>query len=282
MFDSIAGRYDFINRVLALRMDISWRRHMARELKERLDTSQENNYYLLDVATGTADVALQLSKEFGASDGSVKILGVDPSQNMLAVGRQKVKARNLQQRITLEQADARDLSGYESNTFDAATMSFGIRNVPSPRSTALCEIHRLLKPNGVLAILEFSKPSDEHGVLGAIARLFIVHAVPILGGILSGKPREYLHLQNSIQDFPTPTEFNELLETLQCPHAFDMEPVQHLNFGSVQLYIGRAVKNESDAAEATATQQESKGGDPLLPPLKATASAGASETTNTA
>ena len=117
------------------------------------------------------------------------------------------------------------------------------------REVALCEIHRLLKPSGVLAILEFSEPDDSFGVLGMLARLFIRHVVPIVGGILSGAPKEYLHLQNSIKDFPTPPEFKKLMERLSCGEEgkgyFDMEEVMHLNFGSVQLYVGTAVKEDN-------------------------------------
>ena len=127
-------------------------------------------------------------------------------------------------------------------------MAFGIRNVPE-RDVALCEIHRLLKPAGVLDILEFSEPDDSFGLLGRLARVFIRHIVPVVGGVLSGAPREYLHLQNSIKDFPTPPRFRELMENLSCGEDrkgfFSMEEVIHMNFGSVQLYVGTAVKTAS-------------------------------------
>ncbi|KAG7343330.1 ubiquinone/menaquinone biosynthesis methyltransferase [Nitzschia inconspicua] len=278
MFDQIAGRYDMINRVLALRMDISWRQQMTGHIQELLRERDENtpsstsSWKVLDMATGTADVALQLAQDLPPS---TTILGLDPSNKMLAVGRQKVSAAGLENRITLQEADARDLSNYSSDTYDAATMSFGIRNVPDPRQIALCEIHRLLKPGGILGILEFSKPDDSHGVLGVLARWFIVHVVPVVGGLLSGAPREYLHLQNSIQDFPAPEEFRKLLQELQCPGYFDMEPVRHLNFGSVQLYIGRAVKPAAAPAKTTNEdeqqpddRQQDVKKDPVLPPIK--------------
>lgn len=244
MFDQIAARYDLINRVLALRMDVGWRKQMTRRVREKLPrTSSEIR--LLDVATGTADVALQLARDIPTST----ILGLDPSNNMLSVGRDKIANQGLSDRIVLETADARDFSMYEANAYAAATMAFGIRNVPE-REDALCEIHRLLQPKGVLAILEFSEPDDSHGVMGFFARLFIRYIVPMVGGILSGAPREYLHLQNSIKDFPTPPNFNKLLENLSCGEGknghFDMEPVMHMNFGSVQLYLGTAVKPPTD------------------------------------
>lgn len=251
MFDQIATRYDTINRVLALRMDVGWRQEMTKEVKQRIiplttdnDNKDDGPPRLLDVATGTADVALQLAKDIPTST----ILGVDPSNNMLNVGRTKIQNQGLQDRIKLQWGDARDFSKYSENAFDGATMAFGIRNVPE-REVALCEIHRLLKPSGVLAILEFSEPDDSFGVLGMLARLFIRHVVPIVGGILSGAPKEYLHLQNSIKDFPTPPEFKKLMERLSCGEEgkgyFDMEEVMHLNFGSVQLYVGTAVKEDN-------------------------------------
>ena len=251
MFDQIANRYDLINRVLALRMDVGWRERMTRQVRDRVlllssaAVGDQDSVRILDVATGTADVALQLATTIPTAS----ILGVDPSNNMLNVGRVKVEDRGLSSRIELVNGDARDLSSLsiEPNSFDGATMAFGIRNVPE-RETALCEIHRVLKPSGVIAILEFSEPDDSHGMLGVLARLFIRHVVPILGGILSGAPKEYVHLQNSIKDFPIPPKFREMMQKLSCGEDgkghFEMDPVEHMNFGSVQLYLGSAVKSE--------------------------------------
>jgi demethylmenaquinone methyltransferase/2-methoxy-6-polyprenyl-1,4-benzoquinol methylase len=279
MFDQISTRYDMINRVLALRMDISWRQQMTKQIHTMLSADGgrgggggDEELMILDMATGTADVAIQLAKEFPST--KTTILGLDPSENMLAVGRQKVSHQRLADRITLEHADARDLSKYPSNTFDVATMAFGIRNVPSEsRDKALCEIHRLLKTNkGVLGVLEFSEPdTDKHGILGVMAQYFIRYVVPIVGGVLSGKPKEYMHLQNSIKEFPTPDEFHKLLGTLNCGNGgghFVMEEVQHLNFGSVQLYIGRAVSSSSSNEEGTEKERINKTRDPVLPPIR--------------
>jgi len=285
MFDHIATRYDFINRVLALRMDVSWRKRMTKIVHEKLlvhfstdpspatptstststatqhttTTTTAIPFHILDVATGTADVALQLARDLPPD---TIIWGVDPSVNMLQVGRQKVQQEGYSDRITLITGDARQLSSSSSSSslpsmgegssvlFHAATMAFGIRNVPE-KSEALCEIHSLLQPGGILAILEFSEPDDSHGLLGSAARLFIRHIVPIVGAVLSGAPREYAHLQNSIKDFPPSEIFQQNLQNLKCPlskdvgdgHAFDMDDVIHMNFGSVQLYVGTAVKS---------------------------------------
>ena len=331
MFDQIADRYDTINRVLALRMDIGWRRQMTTRIKELLlvqkeqkkEKAEANNdndvegWKILDLATGTADVALQLIDDLSSSSSSlsmadVTVLGLDPSENMLAVGRKKIKNRNLQSRIVLERADARDLSRYYNNDnnnndnnnddnnnnhidnnsnsnnnnndaatrtpknpktktlYDAVTCSFGIRNVVPNRTEALCEIHKVLKPNGVLAILEFSQPSyAQNGILGGLAGIFIQYVVPYVGGLLSGARSEYVHLQNSIKEFPSPEHFQQQLQNLSCTLSprdddydssyegyFTMEPIQHMNFGSVQLYIGRAT-----------VKPKEKQKDPKLPPI---------------
>jgi demethylmenaquinone methyltransferase/2-methoxy-6-polyprenyl-1,4-benzoquinol methylase len=265
MFDQIATRYDLINRVLALRMDVSWRQQMANTVKQRVVEASGGGVsalepQLLDVATGTADVALTLAKTIP----SAKILGLDPSNNMLNVGRKKIQQQGLllpEQKIRLEWADARDLNVYPASTFDGATMAFGIRNVPE-REVALCQIHRLLKPNSVFCILEFSEPDDSFGFLGALARLFIRHVVPVIGGVLSGKPREYLHLQNSIKDFPSPPEFGILLEGLSCGGAgggtghFHVDEIVQMNFGSVQLYVTTAAVAREETLVLVGEQQE--------------------------
>ena len=288
MFDRIATKYDTINRVLALRMDIGWRRVMTNRIGELLTARDNNNeseggvadapWKILDMATGTADVALQLVDDLAklrspAAKGTT-VLGLDPSENMLSVGRSKILDRDLQNQIVLETADARDLSGYYPRTrepsekFDAATMAFGIRNVVPNREHALCEIHKLLKHNGVLAILEFSNPTYEtDGILGAAAGIFIEHVVPFVGGLLSGGAKqEYRHLQNSIREFPAPGEFRRILGSLECPlreddgdHYFyvgnyEMEETTNMNFGSVQLYIGRAVIRQKESLKKDDTK----------------------------
>lgn len=241
MFDSIAPRYDLVNRVLAMNMDVGWRKVMVDKVKQRAVDSP----HILDLATGTADVALLLADGIPGST----VIGVDPSNNMLEVGRVKVKDRELEARIELREGDAQNLmDSLEENSFDAATMSFGIRNVPD-REKALCEIHRVLRPNSVFCILEFSEPDDDTGIMGYLARVFIRHVVPVVGGIVSGAPREYLHLQNSIKDFPTPKEFGALMERIECGEdgkgAFHLDELVQMNFGSVQLYVATQITRAS-------------------------------------
>jgi demethylmenaquinone methyltransferase / 2-methoxy-6-polyprenyl-1,4-benzoquinol methylase len=271
MFDFIAHRYDRINRILAMGMDIGWRKRMVHEIQHRVDTASPTSLRILDLATGTADVALLLSQAMPQAH----IVGVDPSNHMLEQGRYKVQARQTQQqqqqsnnnddspRIVLEYADARDLQSWwrqrqstssgndDERLFDAATMAFGIRNIPE-RDAALCQIHSVLRAGAPLAILEFSEPDPgSWDVLGHGARLFIRHVIPWLGGLLSGAPREYWHLQHSIQDFPKPADFVRLLSSVHCETGrFHVEDLIHMNHGSVQLYISRVERNEAPSSSA--------------------------------
>jgi demethylmenaquinone methyltransferase/2-methoxy-6-polyprenyl-1,4-benzoquinol methylase len=291
MFDNIASRYDFINRALALNMDLSWRQVLAtqvvsnilEEQQGRIDDASTSSIKVLDLATGTADVALILADTFAKQQATgtkllqkVEILGVDPSHNMLAMGKTKVATRHYKDTqqpisIQLEEGDSRLLSKYDftskahSNEFDAVTMSFGIRNVPTEdRPKVLCEMHRLLKKQnkkkkknknnvnvagagaGTLAIMEFSEP-EGNTVLEMVAKLFIRHVVPTVGALLSGAPRSYLHLQNSIDHFPSSDEFVQLLESLKCDGSktaggsFQVSQVHQLNFGSVQIYVATPI-----------------------------------------
>lgn len=261
MFDLIATRYDFINRALALNLDIGWRKVMISKVTSNgaLFQSSGDNVLgpirVLDLATGTADVAILAAKEYlstatMSSKKELEILGVDPSQNMINVGREKIDKEDLSKYISLQIGDARDLKELESDYFHAATMSFGIRNVPE-REIALCEIHRVLKKESEknegarLGILEFSEPSKEAGIMGAAARLFIRHVVPVLGALLSGAPREYMHLQNSIKEFPSPKDFAAMMEGLSCgadgKGRFRVDDLIQMNFGSVQLYLATPI-----------------------------------------
>jgi demethylmenaquinone methyltransferase/2-methoxy-6-polyprenyl-1,4-benzoquinol methylase len=241
MFDLIAERYDFVNRVLALRMDLGWRQAMVDEIKAATSSIAEPK--LLDIATGTADVALLLSK----SIPNAKVLGMDPSKNMLSIGQRKVNSAALSDSIRLDHGGVETFDEKLSRRqYDAATMSFGIRNVVD-REAGLCAIHRVLKPHeGMFCILEFSEPDQSAGVLGYFAKLFIRHVVPTVGGVLSGKPREYLHLQNSIKDFPNPGNFIMLLEGLSCGEnngRFRVNALKQMNFGSVQLYVTTPIED---------------------------------------
>lgn len=223
MFDGIAANYDFLNRVMSLGLDMSWRHELLSELSLTGSSTR-----VLDLATGTADVAILMADRVPGAT----ILGVDPSNNMLNVGRGKLKERDLDGRITLELGDATDLENLSDNDFDAATMSFGIRNVKATeRIDALRELHRVLRPGGKLGIMEFAEPRE--GIMGVLARAFVGHVVPLIGFVGSGDKAAYKHLQQSIADFPAPDDFLALFKEA----GFGKLRRRELLFGVVQIYL---------------------------------------------
>lgn len=222
MFDGIAPRYDLLNRVMSLGLDVRWRRALARALLGRTPRGGE----LLDVATGTADVALTLA---GLRD-DVRVVGVDPSPEMLAVGRRKVDAAGLSDRIELAEGDGLALP-FAADRFAGACVSFGIRNF-ADRVAGLREMARVTRPGGLVAVLELAEP-DESRLLGKAARLHVRHVVPRVGALLSGAP-EYRYLQRSIAAFPPAREFLAMMAEAGLGAA----TAQPMTFGAVVLFLG--------------------------------------------
>jgi demethylmenaquinone methyltransferase / 2-methoxy-6-polyprenyl-1,4-benzoquinol methylase len=220
MFDAIAPRYDLLNRLLSLGIDQRWRRLLV----ERLEL--QPGALVLDHATGTADLAILIAR----SAPGIRVVGVDPSSEMLRVGRVKVEAAGLGERVTLQTGSAEDLSSFADGSVDAVSMAFGIRNVPD-RRRALRELARVTKAGGRIAILELSEPRN--GILGPLARLHVHQIVPWVGGLLSGA-REYRYLQKSIAAFPPPSEFARLMEG----SGMRVQSVEPLTFGACHLYVG--------------------------------------------
>ena len=219
MFDQIARRYDLLNRVISLGLDQSWRAKLIRSLPSEGE--------LLDVATGTADVALSLAKRYP----SARVVGLDPSVGMLDVGRVKVSKRTLDERVSLEEGDALAMS-YEDDRFEGACVAFGVRNFPD-RLQGLKEMRRVTKPGGPVSILELSEPRG--GLFGPFVRLHVHHVVPWLGAILSGN-KEYRYLQKSVAAFPPPEQFKLLMEEAGLVDV----TVERMPFGVAHLYVGRA------------------------------------------
>lgn len=218
MFDAIAERYDVLNRVLSLGIDQGWRRDAVAALE------LESGDHVLDLATGTADLALQI-----AESADVTVVGSDPSPKMLSVGRTKVEKNRA--RVTLDEGDAQALP-YNENEFDACSMAFGIRNVPD-RELALREMVRVVRPGGRIVILELGEPDG--AVIGPLARFHVHHVVPRIGALVSGQA-EYRYLQQSIAAFPPASAFAALM---QKAGVRDVE-VRRLTFGAANLYVGRS------------------------------------------
>lgn len=219
MFDGIAARYDLVNRVISLGIDQSWRRRTVRALT--LPTGAR----VLDLATGTGDLALLIAR----SEPTAHVVGLDPSEKMLAIARAKVDKAGLAERIELVTGDAEALP-FEDATFDGVSIAFGIRNVPN-RPRALAEMARVTKPGGRVAVLELSEPRG--GVLGPLARFHVHTVVPTVGALLSGAP-EYRYLQRSIAAFPPADEFAALMTAA----GLDVETPHPLTFGVCHLYVG--------------------------------------------
>jgi demethylmenaquinone methyltransferase/2-methoxy-6-polyprenyl-1,4-benzoquinol methylase len=218
MFDRIAARYDAMNRVLSLGLDRGWRRRTVRSLQ------LGDRPRVLDLATGTGDLAIDIARLHPGAE----VIGLDPSPRMLAVAQTKLVRRGLAGRVTLVRGDAQ-LLPYADCEMDAATIAFGIRNVPD-RPAALREMARVVRPGGRIAVLELGEP--RRGVLARAARFHCHHVVPRLGALLSGA-REYRYLQRSIAAFPSSSEFAKVMERAGM-HVIEVVP---LTFGVCTLYV---------------------------------------------
>jgi demethylmenaquinone methyltransferase / 2-methoxy-6-polyprenyl-1,4-benzoquinol methylase len=218
MFDRIAARYDAMNRVLSLGLDRGWRRRTVRALQ------LGERPRVLDLATGTGDLAIDIARMHPGAH----VIGLDPSPQMLAIAAAKLVRGGLADRVTLVRCDAQQLP-YANCEMDAATIAFGIRNVPD-RPAALREMARVVRPGGRIAVLELGEP--EGGLLGRVARFHCRHVVPRLGALLSGT-REYRYLQRSIAAFPPAAEFARVMEDAGL-HVIHVAP---LTFGVCTLYV---------------------------------------------
>jgi len=228
MFDQIAPKYDIINKVMSLGMDQSWRRALVSSI-EFLPEDR-----VLDLATGTADVAILLGKKMESFSGSGIVLGIDPSANMISFGNKKVEEAGLMQKVKLQLGDAQNLNELETSSFNKVTMSFGIRNVPDKKAV-LKEIFRVLvkSPDSRVAIMEFHQPTN--GLFAWAARLFIRFVTPSIGWLMSGNFKEYDHLEKSILSFPDPTEWGKFME--EC--GFEVLESKSVFMNIVYIHIAK-------------------------------------------
>jgi demethylmenaquinone methyltransferase/2-methoxy-6-polyprenyl-1,4-benzoquinol methylase len=190
---------------------------------------------LLDLATGTADVAIIAAHGLQKLGSSGAVVGLDPSQGMLDVGQRKLEELELTSIVQLVHGDAQDMSALlPSDSFDKISMSFGIRNVED-RAAAMREMHRVLRKSNesVVGILEFSLPTS--GILKPVGHFMIRYGAPLIGSLVTGLKDEYMHLQRSILNFPEPPEFAKLMGT--C--GLDVFDIKETGFGAVSLYLAR-------------------------------------------
>ncbi len=198
MFDAISAKYDFLNRVLSLGQDVRWRQL----LKKYLPPASEQ--MLLDIATGTADVAITLTEH----NPQVKMtFGVDMAREMLKIGQGKIDRKKLTGKIILQHGDAQALS-FMDDTFDCVTIAFGIRNIPDLR-LALLEMYRVTKKGGRVLILEFSLPANP--VLRWGHWMYLQWVVPAVGFLFSGNWKAYKYLNQTIESFPYGDRFCKIL-----------------------------------------------------------------------
>lgn len=219
MFDNIAHRYDFLNRLLSLGIDNYWRWYAIEQLKLL------NPKKILDVATGTADLAiaaLRLKPE--------QIIGVDISNQMLDKGRDKIKAKKYDDVIELRYGDSENL-GFESNTFDALTVAFGVRNF-GDLEAGLAEMRRVIRPGGMAAILEFSKPTAFP--VKQTFGFYFKYLLPFVGKYFSSDERAYTYLPESVAAFPEGDDFVRILTKT----GFKNTRCIPLTFGICSLYLG--------------------------------------------
>jgi len=217
MFNKIAGQYDFLNRFLTFGIDNIWRKIAVKKIKN-------NPKNVLDIATGTADLAIITAKYTNA-----EIIGLDISDQMLKVGKEKITSKNLDSRIKLINGDAENLS-FNNETFDAITVGFGVRNFENLEK-GLNEIYRVIKEGGYVAILEPSYP--EKFPLKQLFNFYFETLTPIIGNLISKDYKAYSYLSKSVKNFPSSNNFIDQLKQIgfsKCNHY-------SLTFGVVSLYI---------------------------------------------
>jgi len=220
MFDNIAFRYDFLNSLLSLGIHKGWRKKCVRLLEPH------RPQVILDVATGTADFALECVKL-----NPEKIIGVDISEGMMAFGRKKIKQKQLENLITLEYGDAETLN-FPDNHFDAIVVGFGVRNFENLEK-GLQNLYRILKPGGRLVVLEFSNPRNK--LIKWLYNFYFNKVTPFIGRMFSKDIRAYTYLPESVKAFPDNENFTAILKTLKYKNT----SFKSLSFGIAAIYVGQ-------------------------------------------
>lgn len=221
MFNRIAGRYDFMNRFLSAGIDVSWR------IKAISLFKKDKPAHLLDVATGTADMAIRAAKMLQPQ----KITGIDISEGMLAIGRKKVAAEKLATEIELLEGDSENLP-FANDTFDGVMVAFGVRNFEHLQQ-GLQEIRRVLKPGAQLVVLEFSKPRIP--VVQPLYNFYMNNVAPFFAQLFTKNKKAYQYLNESSKAFPDREQFVGILNET----GFKQTTYKPLNFGICCMYSGR-------------------------------------------
>lgn len=224
IFNEIAGTYDLLNHTLSLGIDIYWRNKLLKHLPKK------ESINALDLATGTGDVPLTLIKD----ERIKKITGLDLSKGMVDIGIEKVKKKGLDKKINLMIGDAVNIPAAD-NSFDLTTISFGIRNFSDPQKS-LHDIHRVLKKDGRVMIMEFAIPANP--IVKAVYFFYFRHFLPVIGNLVSKHKDAYTYLNKTVEEFPYGDEFLKLMQNA----GFKNLRKQSLTFGIAMLYIGD--KNE--------------------------------------
>jgi len=200
MFSGIALRYDLLNHLLSLGLDIRWRKRVA------METGKISCRRILDVCTGTGDTAIELCRFWM---GKAHVDAIDFSRELIEIGRKKIKKANVNDWITFREGNAERLP-YKDEQFDALTITFGLRNI-SDRPKALKEFYRVTRPGGCFICLEFSQPTNR--LFEAIYSFYLMKLVPLVSRILGSDPAAYEYLGNTIRDFSSPFELIGLIES---------------------------------------------------------------------
>lgn len=216
MFDNIAPKYDLLNHVLSMKIDVLWRNTLVSWMKK--DAPQE----VLDVATGTGDLAIAVEKGTQA-----KVVGLDLSQQMLNVGVIKIKKLKLDGKISMQKGDAENLP-FEDNRFDSVSVAFGVRNFEN-LTKGLSELRRVVKENKSIYILEFSKVE---GFLGPFYMFYFKNILPAIGRLVSKDNRAYTYLPDSVNAFP----FGEKMKQILLDTGFKKVEYKKLSLGIATIY----------------------------------------------
>lgn len=217
MFDTISGDYDGLNRVISFGIDVKWRKKVVKIVKDNKPES------ILDIATGTGDLAINL-----AETNASKIVGLDISSGMLEIGKEKIKKKNLEHKIEMVLGDSENMP-FEDNTFDAITVAFGVRNFETLEN-GLKEILRVLKPSGVFVILETSVPSKTPYKQGY--NFYTKNILPVIGRIFSKDRSAYKYLCESASVFPYGEALNNILRKIGFINVEDFPQT----FGVATIY----------------------------------------------